>query len=91
MKTQTLAFLLACNILLLGGCAIKEDDTTSEKFIKHTVNTPAYVILGAGAIASEGSKAALTAILVPPYAAYKHLTKDTNDTDCNATDSILEK
>lgn len=73
--------------LILTGCAIKDDDTTSEKFIKHTVNAPAYVIMGAGFVATEGTKAALTAVSLPPYMAYKYLTNDSNVSDSNLSDA----
>ncbi|OHE15164.1 MAG: hypothetical protein A2525_08160 [Sulfurimonas sp. RIFOXYD12_FULL_36_11] len=90
MKIITLAFLLACNIFFLTGCTIKDDDAMSEKIVKHTINTPVYIVIGAGFIASEGSKAALTAILVPPYAAYRYLTEDINNTtDINKTNMNL--
>lgn len=66
---------------LLAGCALKESDTKSERILKHTANSPVYIVVGAGAIAHEGSKLILTGILVPPYAAYKYLTKDANNTE----------
>lgn len=81
MKTRVLFLSAVCNLFLFSGCAIKDDDTMSEKILKHSVNTPAYIVIGAGAIATEGSKAILTAVCVPPYMAYKHLTKD----DANVT------
>ena len=83
-------FLLTCS-LVITGCSIKDDDTTSERFLKHTANSPLYVVMGAGFIASEGSKAALTAISIPPYMIYKYLTKDTNASDNNVTDTNLTK
>lgn len=90
MKIKTLAFLLSYNIFFLTGCTIKDDDAMSEKIAKHTINTPVYIVIGVGFIASEGSKAALTAILVPPYAAYRYLTEDTNTTaDINKTNMNL--
>lgn len=86
MKIKSLLFLIACILLFFGGCAVKESDTMPEKVLKHTVNAPVYVVFGAGMIASEGSKAAITAICAPPYMAYKYLTKDINTTDNNITD-----
>lgn len=91
MKIKTLAFLLSYNIFFLTGCTIKDDDAMSEKIAKHTINTPVYIVIGAGAIATEGSKIILTAICVPPYAAYRYLTEDMNMTDLNRTNDAIEE
>lgn len=72
---------LFIGIVLLAGCALKESDTTPQRVLKHTANAPIYIVVGAGAIAYEGSNLILTSILVPPYAAYKYLTKDANNTE----------
>ena len=90
MKTNLILFLTVLNVLLMSGCTVKDDDAMSEKIAKHTINTPVYIFVGAGAIFTEGSKIILTAICVPPYAAYRYLTEDTNTTtDINKTNMNL--
>ncbi len=93
MKTRVLFLSAVCNLFLLSSCAIKDDDTMTEKILKHSVNAPAYIVIGAGAIATEGSKAILTAVCVPPYMAYKHLTKDDSNAtiDLNQTKDVIEE
>lgn len=87
MKKQIIISLLTSSLVLFSGCAIKESDTTQDKFLKHTVNAPLYIILGTGYIATEGSKAALTAIALPPYMAYQYLKQDSNISDDNKTNT----
>ena len=77
MRKLALMFVIS---FLLSGCAIKESDSTSQRVLKHTVNSPMYVVLGTAAFIHEGSRFILAGILVPPYAAYKYLTKDANST-----------
>lgn len=35
-------------ITLFSGCAVKQEDSTATKALKHTANAPAYVIAGVG-------------------------------------------
>ena len=37
-------------IALLSGCSIKNDDSTAEKALKHTVNSPLYVLVAGGVL-----------------------------------------
>lgn len=39
-------------LLTFTGCSIKQDDDLTTKTAKHIVNSPAYVIIGAGALAT---------------------------------------
>jgi len=66
--------------LLFTSCSIKNDDSSTDKFIKHTVNSPIYVIAVVGFLGTEASEKIAIAIIYPPYATYKYLTKDNNVT-----------
>jgi len=35
---------------LLSGCSIKNEDSTAEKALKHTVNSPLYVLVAGGVL-----------------------------------------
>jgi hypothetical protein len=35
-------------ITFFSGCAVKQEDSTATKALKHTANPPAYVIVGVG-------------------------------------------
>ena len=39
-------------ITLFSGCAVKKEDSTATKALKHTANAPAYVIAGVGIAAT---------------------------------------
>jgi hypothetical protein len=39
-------------ITLFSGCAVKQEDSTATKALKHTANAPAYVIAGVGIAAT---------------------------------------
>ena len=39
-------------ITIFSGCAVKQEDSTATKALKHTANTPAYVIVGVGMAAT---------------------------------------
>lgn len=36
--------------VLLSGCSIKNEDSTAEKALKHTVNSPLYVLVAGGVL-----------------------------------------
>ena len=39
-------------ITFFSGCAVKKEDSTATKALKHTANAPAYVIVGVGMAAT---------------------------------------
>ena len=39
-------------ITIFSGCAVKQEDSTATKALKHTANAPAYVIVGVGMAAT---------------------------------------
>ncbi len=39
-------------ITFFSGCAVKQEDSTATKALKHTANAPAYVIAGVGMAAT---------------------------------------
>lgn len=39
-------------ITFFSGCAVKQEDSTATKALKHTANAPAYVIVGVGMAAT---------------------------------------
>ena len=39
-------------ITFFSGCAVKQEDSTATKALKHTANAPAYVIAGVGIAAT---------------------------------------
>lgn len=39
-------------ITFFNGCAVKQEDSTATKALKHTANAPAYVIVGVGMAAT---------------------------------------
>lgn len=43
---------ITCVLVLTTGCAIKQEDSTATKALKHTANAPAYVIVGVGMAAT---------------------------------------
>ncbi|QOG13026.1 hypothetical protein [Arcobacter sp. FWKO B] len=49
----------------LTGCAVKQEDSTATKTMKHTVNSPAYVLVGTGYVATEVLKTAVAVGLSP--------------------------
>jgi Zn-dependent alcohol dehydrogenase len=52
-------------ITFFSGCAVKQEDSTATKALKHTVNAPVYLVLGVGMI---GTLAIQGAILAPAAA-----------------------
>lgn len=70
----------------MSGCSIKESDTTQEKFLKHTANTPIYIVFGAAASADFLLKCAL----LPPFAAYNYLTRDANTSELAPQDCPMD-
>ncbi|QOG13042.1 hypothetical protein [Arcobacter sp. FWKO B] len=38
-------------VVILSGCSVKQTDSITTKTIKHTVNSPAYVLVGTGYLA----------------------------------------
>ncbi len=45
--------------ILTSGCAVKHNDSVAEKTLKHTLNSPLYLILGAGAVATKAVEVAV--------------------------------
>ena len=35
---------------LLTGCSVKNEDSTAEKVVKHTINSPLYVLVAGGVL-----------------------------------------
>lgn len=35
---------------LLTGCSVKNEDSTAEKVVKHTINSPLYVLVAGGVV-----------------------------------------
>ena len=59
MKTTiSISILLT---LIFSGCTLKENDSSVERGIKHTINAPGYVVLGVGALG--------TAVMMAPFIA----------------------
>lgn len=81
MKKLILLFVL----IFFSACSIKESDTQEEKFAKHTINAPIYIVLGAGYAAQKTSEFATTAILFPPFYIYNLVKNDENSTDLNSS------
>lgn len=52
-KTNKHNISLVLSILItFSGCSIKSDDSIGMKALKHTINSPMYLVLGIGAAAS---------------------------------------
>ncbi len=51
MKTIKLIVLTLMAAVLLQGCTIKNSDSTFKRTLKHTANSPMYVVVGLGALA----------------------------------------
>ncbi len=64
IKTLNLAIIVALG-LGLNGCAVKQTDSTGTKVLKHTVNAPAYVFVGAGALGVAATELAAAVIMAP--------------------------
>lgn len=52
MKNLKTIAVFVCIAILTTGCAVKQEDSTPTKVLKHTANTPAYVIAGVGMAAT---------------------------------------
>ncbi len=50
MLKKSISFITA--ITFFSGCAVKQEDSTATKALKHTANAPAYVIVGVGMAAT---------------------------------------
>lgn len=37
-------------IVLFSGCSVKNEDSTAEKVVKHTINSPLYVLVVGGVL-----------------------------------------
>ena len=37
-------------IVLFSGCSVKNEDSTAEKVVKHTINSPLYVLIAGGVL-----------------------------------------
>ena len=61
MKTIKLIVLTLMVAVLLQGCTIKNSDSTFKKTLKHTANSPMYVVVGVGALAVAATVIAATA------------------------------
>ena len=46
-KIITITTLL---IVLFSGCSVKNEDSTAEKVVKHTINSPLYVLVVGGVL-----------------------------------------
>lgn len=63
-KIVNIAIIIALG-LGLNGCAVKQTDSTGTKALKHTVNAPAYVFVGIGALGVEATELAAAVIMAP--------------------------
>lgn len=61
-------------ILLLKGCALKEDDSQAMRVAKHTFNSPFYLIYGAG----ELTQIAILGAIAVPVKAVQEVKKNIN-------------
>ena len=46
------SILIITAITFFSGCAVKQEDSTATKALKHTANAPVYVIAGVGMAAT---------------------------------------
>jgi hypothetical protein len=52
MKMLKKSISIITAITFFSGCAVKKEDSTATKALKHTANAPAYVIAGVGIAAT---------------------------------------
>lgn len=52
MKMLKKSISIITAITFFSGCAVKKEDSTATKALKHTANAPAYVIVGVGMAAT---------------------------------------
>ena len=52
MKMLKKSISIITAITFFSGCAVKKEDSTVTKALKHTANAPAYVIVGVGMAAT---------------------------------------
>ncbi|AXH16367.1 hypothetical protein CP985_03210 [Malaciobacter mytili LMG 24559] len=45
MKRYISILIISLLIFVLNGCAVKKTDSIPTKVVKHTINTPAYVVI----------------------------------------------
>lgn len=77
-------FLCAVLLVFISGCSIQETDTPPERFVKYTINSPAYAVLVVGYVGKKSTDFLENVILFPPFYIYE-LTKDKNSTDINSS------
>lgn len=72
-------------ITIFSGCAVKQEDSTATKALKHTVNAPAYIVLGVGMIGTLAVQGAVlgtaTVVTAPVKAVKSGIQKDENTVD----------
>jgi len=90
-KVRLALLTIFISSFILTGCSIKENDTTPQKVLKHTVNTPLYVVIAVGGIAHVSYRLVLIGVLTPPVATYRYLTKDEDETELPKTKVEIEK
>ena len=74
---------ITCVLVLTTGCAVKQEDSTATKALKHTANAPAYVIVGVGMAATLAVQGTL-------IGAGKILGAGNNDKNSESTESNQE-
>ena len=79
-KIVNLAIVIALG-LGLNGCAIKQTDSTGTKALKHTVNAPAYVVIGSGALATGVFNGIGRLIFDAPAASIKEAMQNNNSNE----------
>ena len=66
-------------VLTLGlgfsGCAIKQDDSVGVQTAKHLINSPAYVVVGVGFVATKATEIAVATAIGVPALAYQKAKK----------------
>jgi len=73
MQLKKEYIILIMSILIVTGCAIKDQDSSVTKTLKHTINSPLYLVLGVGEVATKATE---LAILVPAIAVAKVVKGD---------------
>ena len=71
-------FLCVTLLIFISGCSIRETDPPTERFAKHTINAPVYIVLGVGYVAQKTSEFAVQTILFPPFYIYNLVKNDEN-------------
>ena len=72
--TKIVAISLIATIVF-SGCAIKQDDHIAIKSVKHTVNSPLYVIFVSGWAGHKALELTTVAVVAVPFYTYNYTSK----------------